>query len=80
MRAAATALGLDFIPLNHVRFDLVVPADQVAHAVVSTVLDVLNSKALRDDLSPLPGHDVSRTGAVIAEVPGPRQPAGGQEH
>jgi putative molybdopterin biosynthesis protein len=72
MRAAACALDLDFVPLNHVRFDLVVPADQVAHPVVSKVLDVLNGKALRDDLSSLPGYDVARTGGVVAEVPGPR--------
>lgn len=68
IRAAACALDLDFVPLAHVRFDLVIPADQITHPVVAQALELLNGKALRDDLSSLPGYDVSRTGAVVAEV------------
>jgi molybdate-binding protein/DNA-binding XRE family transcriptional regulator len=68
IRAAACALSLDFVPMGHVRFDLVVPSDHADHPVVSLVLDMLNGRSLRDDLSSLPGYDVSRTGSVVAEV------------
>ncbi len=69
IRAAAVALGLDFVPLSHVRFDLVIPTDHVSHAVVSAMLDLLNGRSLRADLATLPGYDVSSTGSVIAEIP-----------
>jgi molybdate-binding protein/DNA-binding XRE family transcriptional regulator len=69
LRAAARALGLEFVPLAAARFDLLVPADLIDHPAVRVLLDVLQTRAFRAELGALPGYDVSRTGAVLARVP-----------
>ena len=68
LRAVAVTGGLDFVPLSAVRCDLVVPADMLDHPAVVAALDVLQSRAFRDELSTLPGYEASCTGSVIAEV------------
>lgn len=69
LRAAARALGLDFVPLALARFDLLIPRDLLDHPAVTTMLDVLQSRAFRADLRALSGYDADRTGAVVAELP-----------
>jgi len=66
-RAVAHAFGLDFVPIETVRCDLVIPNDLVDHPVVSIVLDTLHDRRLRDELRALPGYESSRTGSVIAD-------------
>lgn len=68
LHAVSTASGLDFVSLETVRCDLVVPRDFSEHPAIRTVLDVLQSRALREELGSLPGYDASRTGSVIGEV------------
>lgn len=69
LRAAAEVYGLDFIPLAHVRFDLVVPRAVLGHPAVSLLLEVLQSRALRREIEALPGYEVRDMGAVIADIP-----------
>lgn len=69
LRAAARALGLDFIPLAEARFDLVIPRDLLDHPAVAALLDILQRRSFRAELGALPGYDVGRTGTVVAEVP-----------
>jgi len=69
LRAAARALGLDFIPLAEARFDLVIPRDLLDHPAVASLLDALQTRPFRAELGALPGYDVSRTGTVIAQLP-----------
>lgn len=69
LHAAAQVFGLDFVPLSDTRFDLVVPHDLLDHPAVSVMLDVLQSRDLRDELGALPGYDVSETGEVVADLP-----------
>ncbi|WDP91175.1 MAG: helix-turn-helix domain-containing protein [Desulfobacter sp.] len=66
LRPVAEAFGLDFIPLAEVRCDLVVPADLMADPRVQTILDVVQSRDLRDELALLPGYSQSKTGNTIA--------------
>jgi molybdate-binding protein len=68
LRAVAVAYGLDFVPIQSVRCDLVIPYDLLDLASVKVVLDVLQSHALRRELSSLPGYDASCTGKLIGEV------------
>ncbi len=65
LRAVAVAHGLDFVPIEAVRCDLVIPHDLMDHVVVKVVLDVLQSRALRGELASLPGYESSSTGKVI---------------
>jgi putative molybdopterin biosynthesis protein len=68
LAAAAEAYGLDFIPLAEVHFDLVIPGDHLGHPAVVALLEVLQSRALRDELRALPGYDVDALGTVRAEI------------
>ncbi len=67
IQAAATALGLGFVPLAHERYDLVIPAEHREHAPVQALLDTLTSPAFRAEVAALPGYDTSRTGAVVLD-------------
>lgn len=69
LRAAAEALGLDFVPLTHVRFDLVIPGDHLEHSGVKALLDILCTRAVGRDLSALPGYEIPHIGRVLARIP-----------
>ncbi|MDR3570106.1 MAG: substrate-binding domain-containing protein [Syntrophobacteraceae bacterium] len=68
LRAIAAAYGLDFVPMEAVRCDLVIPSDFLDLPAVKVLLDVLQTRSLRDELSALPGYESSCTGTVIGEV------------
>ncbi len=68
LRAVAVAYGLDFVPMEAVRCDLVIPSDFLDLPAVKVLLDVLQTRALRDELSALPGYESSCTGKVIGEL------------
>lgn len=68
LRAVAVAHGLDFVPIQAVRCDLVIPYDLLDLSAVKILLEVLQSHAMRKELSSLPGYDASSTGKLIGEV------------
>ena len=68
MRTVADSWGLDFVPITSVRSDLVVPEEGMTHPTVKIVLDVLQSKGFREELSALPGYETSCSGSVIADL------------
>jgi putative molybdopterin biosynthesis protein len=67
LRAVAATYHLDFLPLQFVRCDLIIPQEFLALEAVQILLDVLQTKALRRDLASLPGYEAAMTGAIIAE-------------
>ena len=71
---AALAYGLAFIPLAAEHFDLVIPAGQFASREVQSLLKVLSSAWLVDQLANLPGYDPARCGEHIATLPQRHQP------
>jgi putative molybdopterin biosynthesis protein len=66
---AALAYSLAFIPLTDECFDLVIPADKVGGSEVQSLLKVLSSAWLLDQMASLPGYDASRCGEHIATLP-----------
>jgi molybdate-binding protein/DNA-binding XRE family transcriptional regulator len=68
LRATAAAFSLTFLPLAEERFDIAIPSDHLEHPAIATMLDLLQRRELRSDLSGLPGYDASCTGQVVAEV------------
>ncbi|MGD9824461.1 substrate-binding domain-containing protein [Desulfobacter sp.] len=68
LRAVAVTYGLDFIPLSHVRCDLVIPSDLMTHPGVATALDIIQTRAFREELACLPGYETSDTGRIVAEL------------
>ena len=65
--AAASALGLGFIPLAEERYDLIFADETRESAPVAALLDTLTSRAFRDEIDALPGYDISRTGSVVLD-------------
>ncbi|HOV86804.1 MAG TPA: substrate-binding domain-containing protein [Syntrophobacteraceae bacterium] len=68
LRAVAAAHGLDFVPIEAVRCDLVVPVDLMDHPAVALILDVLQTRSFREELASLPGYESSCTGKVVGNT------------
>lgn len=62
VRSAARALGLEFIPWQRERFDLIVPQALQEAVSVQALLDTLSSRALRLELEAAGEYDTSATG------------------
>jgi putative molybdopterin biosynthesis protein len=65
---AALAYELAFIPLATERFDIVIPTEQTATREVQSLLRVLRSRWLHDQLASLPGYDPTGCGEAIATL------------
>lgn len=64
--AVARLLGLDFIPLETERYDLVVPTELIdEHPSVQRLLDALSSSTVRRELDSLGGYDTTHTGEIV---------------
>jgi putative molybdopterin biosynthesis protein len=68
LRAVAAAYALDFVPIEAVRCDLVLPDEFLDHPAVKVLLDVLQTRAFREELASLPGYESSCTGQIIGTV------------
>jgi putative molybdopterin biosynthesis protein len=66
--AAAQALDLDFIPLYHEHYELVVPDEHYQSELLKPFLEVLLEPEFRQAVAKMPGYDVSRMGDLVAEV------------
>ncbi len=65
IRAAARYYGLDFIPLQEARYDLVVPKAVLAsHPNLSVLLDTIVSRPFRTEMEALGGYDTRETGTI----------------
>jgi putative molybdopterin biosynthesis protein len=65
--AAAHALDLDFIPLFHERYDLVIPKEHADSHLLAPLFGLLTERGFREAVSQLTGYDVSVMGTVILE-------------
>jgi len=66
--AAATALGLDFIPLFSERYDLVIPTQHYQSDLLVPLIELLNNIEFRQLVSEMPGYDVSEMGRMVDKV------------
>lgn len=69
VRAAAAIAGLDFVPLQRERYDLVIPKDYYqSMSGLQVLLDRIVSKTFRDELEALGGYDTRETGRIVEGV------------
>lgn len=68
LRVIAHAFDMDFVTLDAVRCDLVIPSDMMELATVKVMLDVLQSRSFRQELMAIPGYETRMTGKIIAKV------------
>ncbi|PJB64293.1 MAG: molybdopterin biosynthesis protein, partial [Anaerolineae bacterium CG_4_9_14_3_um_filter_57_17] len=66
--AAAQALGLDFVPLYHERYDLVIPKIHAASDLLAPLFDLLKLQSFQNAVAALPGYDIGVMGTLIAEI------------
>jgi molybdate-binding protein/DNA-binding XRE family transcriptional regulator len=66
VRAAAVIRGLDFVPLQRERYDLVIPKSHYQTSLVEILLNTIVGKRFRDELKALGGYDTRETGRVVA--------------
>ena len=63
--AAAKALALDFVPLAHERYDLVIPTQHMEDDRIKTLLKMIKSDEVKTKIGELGGYDVDLTGQVM---------------
>ncbi|HLI50802.1 MAG TPA: substrate-binding domain-containing protein [Thermomicrobiaceae bacterium] len=68
IRAAASAFGLDFIPLRDERYDLVIPDAFIETPALQAMLETAVSPAYRAEVDALGGYDPSPAGTVVASI------------
>lgn len=67
IRSAAQLFGLDFVPLQTARYDLVVPKPYLkSHPTLAHLFDTLTSRPFREEIASLGGYDTSETGKAHA--------------
>lgn len=65
IRSAAHLFGLDFVPLQTARYDLVVPkAYLVSHPTLAHLFETITSRPFRSEIDALGGYDTRDTGKV----------------
>jgi molybdate-binding protein len=64
-RSAARAFGLEFVPLETERYDLVIRRENLSTTAVERLLDTLAQTAFRRELETLCGYDTRQTGRKV---------------
>ena len=65
IRSAAQSFGLDFIPLQSARYDLVVPKVYLSsHPSLNHLFETLASRPFRSEIAAIGGYDTTDTGKL----------------
>ncbi|MEW5762559.1 MAG: molybdopterin biosynthesis protein [Bacillota bacterium] len=78
IRAAASALGLGFVPVAEERYDLCIPEDFWETPQVTRVMEVLADRAFREAVTKLGGYDLRDCGKIIWSSDVGRRTSGGE--
>ncbi|HWR43847.1 molybdopterin biosynthesis protein [Sporomusa sp.] len=65
IRAAAMALGLEFIPVSHECYDIILNFPQ-GDSTAETIVNILKSPEFRQEVERLGGYDLAEAGTVLA--------------
>jgi putative molybdopterin biosynthesis protein len=68
IQAAASALGLDFLPVGEERYDLCIPADLWDEKEVSLVREILDGSDFQQVAGQLQGYDFRDCGKIMGET------------
>ena len=60
--------GVDFIPLQKERYELVIKKEDLQKPPFAAVLEILNSTAFQAELQGLGDYDLAETGRIVAEI------------
>lgn len=68
IEAASQALDLDFIPLDHERYDLIIPQKHLDGGLLDPLIGLLKDPDFQETVADRPGYDISKMGEVVAEL------------
>jgi putative molybdopterin biosynthesis protein len=60
--------NIDFIPMKKERYDLVVKKEHINSPEISTMMNIINSQAFKQEFANIGGYDTSGIGKIIAEI------------
>ncbi|XHR26877.1 MAG: substrate-binding domain-containing protein [Chthoniobacteraceae bacterium] len=66
LKAVAESCDLDFLPVQEVAFDLIIPKTLLDFAPVAKLLDFLQNRDFRRQLDGLPGYGTKETGKIVS--------------
>lgn len=67
-KAAMQVAGIDFIPLQKERYDLVIRKEDFEQPNFQSLLSIIRSVDFRNEIAGIGGYDVSRMGDIIGEI------------
>jgi len=65
LRAIATSLHLDFIPIAQVNFDLLIPKNLIQHPSIQAMGNILHTQSFRQNLASIPGYRSETSGTLL---------------
>jgi molybdate-binding protein/DNA-binding XRE family transcriptional regulator len=68
LRAVSESCGLDFVPVQEVGFNLIIPQPLLDFPPVARLLDLLQAARFQRQLKDLPGYETAETGKVLTPV------------
>jgi putative molybdopterin biosynthesis protein len=60
--------GLEFIPLQKERYELVIKRENLSKPLFETAIRIVRSAEFREEVSSFGGYDVTETGTIVAET------------
>lgn len=67
-KIALQVKGIDFIPMQEERYDIVIKKSDLASPIYKAIVDIIKSKEFKDEIDGLSGYDIRDIGRVIAET------------
>ena len=67
-KASSQVKGIDFIPIQKEKYDLIIKKEDMNHPTVKAILDILNSKDFKMEILGIGGYDIDEMGKIIAET------------
>lgn len=67
-RIARQVDGIDFIPLQKERYDLVIRKEDLPLPQIQALLEILRSKEFQDEFTNIGGYEISEMGKIVAET------------
>jgi putative molybdopterin biosynthesis protein len=67
-KAALQVSGIDFIPLQKERYDLVMKKDDFWKEPFQAVMEIIKSTAFKKEIEGIGGYDLSQTGIIVGET------------
>lgn len=65
-KVALQVKGIDFIPIQEERYDLVIKKEDLSLDVYKTIIDIIQSKEFKEEINGLSGYDLRDSGKIIA--------------